>query len=112
MEINLFCMALSWDAWLASMALIIFVNSSKGSLEELLLSVAINLSLYYCRFEVFPLLKLGRLDFLEAFIFLFILIGILCASIRLVPHIAIEGLYVVDEDGSIWRLDISMEDCN
>jgi hypothetical protein len=76
MEINLFCIALSWEAWLDSMALIISVNSLIGSAEEDLLSEATALSLGSDCLELPPLVKPGRLDFPDACIFLSILVAI------------------------------------
>jgi hypothetical protein len=70
---NMFCIALSWEAWLDSMALIIYVNSLMGSVEEDLLSDATSLSLDSDCLEVLPLVKPGRLDFPDACIFFSIL---------------------------------------
>jgi hypothetical protein len=66
MAINMFCIALSWAAWLDSMALIISVNSLIGSDWEDLLSDATALSLDSDCSEVLHLVKPGRLDFLAA----------------------------------------------
>jgi hypothetical protein len=92
MAIKRFCMALSRATWLASMALITYVNSFNGSVEEYLLSELKNFLSNFplgSNYLALPLVKSGKFDLPEACMFLSTLIVVSWETSRFVGSLSL-----------------------